>query len=76
MNDRYVAYLVRLWRVGEGERALYRASLEDPHTGDVRAFASLEGLVAYLKARIGSQNGPESMGSPAGGTRPNEGGCL
>ena len=57
MNDGYLAFLLRIWRVGaaEGERAIWRASLENPHTGEVRAFGSLAALVAFLEEAIGGQ---------------------
>ena len=42
----YYAYLLRLWRE-EGERK-WRASLENPGTGQKRGFASFERLVKYL----------------------------
>lgn len=48
MRDQYLAYMLRLWQVGRGEKAAWRASLEDPHSGELRAFANLETLVAFL----------------------------
>ncbi len=48
---RYRAYLLRLWQVVNDEGRLHwRASLEDPHTGERRGFGSLEALVAFLEA--------------------------
>ena len=44
----YVAYLLRLWREKGGESTQWRASLQDPHTGEKVGFASLEVLFAYL----------------------------
>jgi hypothetical protein len=41
----YHAYLLRLWRTAAGE---WRASLEDAHSGDRRAFASLAQLADFL----------------------------
>jgi hypothetical protein len=49
MEDGYMAFLLRLWQVGHGEGAVWRASLEDAHTGERRALASLERLVAFLE---------------------------
>jgi len=48
-HDRYRAYLLRLWRASGDECSLWRASLEDPHTGERRGFADLESLFAFLK---------------------------
>jgi hypothetical protein len=52
----YRAYLLRLWRTAE---AHLRASLEDPHTGEQRAFATLEQLVAFLDNATGGGPGKE-----------------
>lgn len=56
----YLSYLLRLRRVGsqEGsgassERVAWRASLEDPHTGDLHNFASLEEAVDFLWTQMG-----------------------
>jgi hypothetical protein len=44
----YLSFLLRLWRVRQNEGNGWRASLEDPHTGEVRSFASLELLWDFL----------------------------
>lgn len=46
----YQAYLVRLWLGREDGKHVWRASLEDAHTGEKHAFASFSRLVAYLEA--------------------------
>ena len=70
MEQRYLAYMLRLWRVGSGESAVWRASLESPHTGERRAFASLQVLLSFLEAEMGAlgpdQPPPPSAGGPAG----------
>lgn len=48
MQDRYVAYMLRLWQVGDS--VAWRASLEDPHTGEHHVFASPEALFEFLNA--------------------------
>ena len=60
MNHPYLAYMLRLWRVGNGEGAAWRASLESPHTGERRAFASPEALFAYLAKVTGLPAHPET----------------
>ena len=45
----YRSYLLRLWRAHSGERFVWRASLEDPHTGERRGFAGLEQMLAFLE---------------------------
>ena len=44
----YLSYLLRLWRVGK-QKAVWRASLESPHTGERIGFASLDALFAFLR---------------------------
>ena len=51
--DDYLAYLLRLWRIAE-EKANWRASLEDPHTGERLGFASLKELFSFLKEQTGT----------------------
>jgi hypothetical protein len=53
MRSIYRSYLLRLWQARSGERAVWRASLESPHTGERRAFASLEQLTAFLQQQLG-----------------------
>ena len=42
----YFSYLLRMWRTGE--HSAWRASLEDPRTGERMGFGSLEALLSYL----------------------------
>jgi hypothetical protein len=59
----YLAYLVRLWREGEG--APWRAMVEDPHSGERRGFGDLQSLFAFLEARTGGDT-PSEEEVPAG----------
>ena len=57
-SPRYCAYLLRLWEEGGNsheQSPTWRCSLEDPHTGDRRGFASLELLIAFLQAQLVEQ---------------------
>jgi hypothetical protein len=45
----YQSYLLRLWRTTSQGRSTWHASLELPHTGERRGFASLEQLYAFLE---------------------------
>ena len=51
-NRAYHAYLLRLWRVNAGESQIWRASLEDPYTGERLGFADLPELFAFLAEQI------------------------
>jgi hypothetical protein len=49
---RYLSYLLRLWQASSGGELVWRASLEDPHTGERRGFACLAELIAYLEGEM------------------------
>ena len=57
----YCAFLLRLWRE-EGE-TYWRASLEDPLTGEKQGFANLNRLVKYLVAQTDMQINGECQNS-------------
>ena len=46
----YFSYLLRLWRTGK--ESAWKASLEDPQTGERRGFGSLEALVHFLQQQL------------------------
>jgi hypothetical protein len=48
----YFSYLLRMWRTGEN--SAWRASLEDPQTGERVGFRSLEALWSFLWERTAS----------------------
>lgn len=50
----YIAFVLRLWRETDGEKTEWRASLQDPHSGDRVGFASLRDLFAFLENETGS----------------------
>jgi hypothetical protein len=49
----YFSFLLRLWRAGEDGKPIWRASLEDPLSGEHLGFASLKELFIYLENRTG-----------------------
>ena len=51
-RQHYLAFMLRLWRVGEDGMA-WRASLENAHTGARQGFASLDALLAFLEEQTG-----------------------
>ena len=61
----YLAYLLRLWRAGPAEGGGWRASLQDPQTGQRIGFACLDDAVAYLKEKMGE--GGAGVDEGAGG---------
>lgn len=55
-EQRYLSYLLRLWQTSDGERQIWRASLESPGAGERQGFASLEDLFKFLQAQIEFQD--------------------
>ncbi len=50
---RYLAYLLRLWQVWDKGQTVWRASVENAHTGEQRGFAGLAELFAFLENESG-----------------------
>ena len=46
---RYISYLLRLWRIEDRGKPSWRASLEDPGSGDRLGFAGIDDLCAFLR---------------------------
>lgn len=68
----YVAYMLRLWQVGSREgMPVWRASLENPHTGERLAFGDVEGLFVFLSELLASE-GEARSSFPPGAALPNE----
>ena len=59
----YRTYLIRCWEERSRDPTLptvWRFSLEDPHTGQRRGFASLQDMVAFLRGEaqaVGNASG-------------------
>jgi hypothetical protein len=51
---RYLSFLLRLWCIEQDGCKIWRASLEDPHTGEQRGFASLDLMVDFLMKQVQS----------------------
>jgi hypothetical protein len=63
---RYLSYLLRLWQASSGGEMVWRASLEDPHSGERRGFACLAELVAFLEREMGGSLQGEARSLDAG----------
>ena len=50
----YISYLLRMWRANGEGKEVWRASLENPHTGERLGFASLDKLFAFLQQQTGA----------------------
>jgi hypothetical protein len=58
----YISYLLRMWRSGEADHAVWHASLEDPMTGTRHGFRTLPELFAFLEGRSQSKNEQAALG--------------
>ena len=52
-QGRYLSYLLRLWQSESRGEGSWRASLEDPHTGERKGFANLRALFTFLEQETG-----------------------
>jgi hypothetical protein len=52
-RPRYLSYLIRMWQIKAKRGWQWRASLESPSSGRLRAFPSLDRLIAFLQAQTG-----------------------
>jgi hypothetical protein len=56
----YLSFLLRLWQVDGGDKqagagaTIWRASIENPLTGERRGFASLDALFVFLRQQTGA----------------------
>ena len=60
----YLAYLLRLWRVKEEGKTIWRASLQSPQTRERRGFPSLDALFNFLQQQTGTALDSEESEQP------------
>lgn len=60
MVRNYLSFLLRIWRVGQNGKNAWRASLENPHTGERRSFANLKALFDFLREQTQETDSIES----------------
>jgi hypothetical protein len=60
-----MAFLIRLWQVNDQPHSAWRASVQDPHTGERRGFADLKELFVFLEEQTNNADQP-SAGETAG----------
>ena len=58
----YIAYLLRLWQVKQAGELVWRASLENPHTGEQQGFADIESLFTHLRNQAQDQVEDKEIG--------------
>ena len=52
----YFSFVLRLWRAGNDEEPVWRASLNNALTQELLGFAGLKEMCAYLEAQIKEAN--------------------
>lgn len=52
-EQRYFAYLLRMWRANGGSQPIWRASLQCPGSTATHGFGSLDELFAFLRRQAG-----------------------
>jgi hypothetical protein len=57
-KGRYFSFLLRLWETTDGERSIWRATVEIPATGEQYSFASLDDLYLFLLSQIDPGEAP------------------
>ncbi len=61
-----LAYLIRLWQVHCEGQMVWRASLEDAHSGEKKGFGNPAGLFAFLQEKLDLKpDRPEDNDPPA-----------
>lgn len=60
-RPRYLSYMLRLWQSEDGERCVWRVSLECPGSGERCGFTDLDALVDYLTCAMSADDPAECM---------------
>jgi hypothetical protein len=55
-----MAYMLRIWRATDKGQVTWRASLEDPTTGDRQGFANLDRLISYLETQMAPESSEDA----------------
>jgi len=48
----YLSYLLRLWETSDGEKEVWRASVECPGTRERQSFADVQTLIEFLQREM------------------------
>ncbi len=60
-EERYWAFMIRIYQIGDSESSTWRITLEDPHTGKRFGFATLDALFDFLRACTQNRRLPENL---------------
>ncbi len=66
----HLAYLIRLWQVQCEGQLVWRASLEDAHSGEKRGFGDPAGLFAFLQEKLGLEPDEPENNDPSYPAKP------
>lgn len=67
-DSTYQSYLLRLWR--DTPQSVWRASVQSTATEELRHFATVEDLWAFLMAQMGGKDDERGATTPDATTRP------
>jgi hypothetical protein len=56
----YLSYLLRLWRVQEEGKPIWRVSLQSPQTRECKGFANLDALFDFLRRQTAASDSEAS----------------
>ena len=56
----YLSYLLRLWETSDGEKDVWRASVERPGTGARQSFADVQALFEFLQHEMETEKDAKS----------------
>ena len=51
-SSSYIAYMLRMWRVTDHSKEIWRASLESPGAGIRYNFSTIDDLIEFLKNEL------------------------
>jgi len=68
----YLAYMLRLWSSEQGERRVWRVSLQSAHSAERHAFADIEALFAFLRQQTERLDALEATAKDPPDMRENE----
>lgn len=58
----YFSYMLRMWLSLEAQNPIWRASLENPHTGERLTFKNLDRLFTFLEDQCTAKDSDKAEG--------------
>jgi len=61
--SKYYSFLLRLWKVNQGGRVVWRATIENPHTKEIIGFETVQDFTEYLERLLEINRSEDNDGS-------------